>query len=460
MSESSDTPKRAGATVLCVDDDRTILLLLSRQLAPEGYQLLTASSAADGLKLLEQQAVALVVSDLRMPEMDGIEFLSQVRSRWPATARILLTGQGDIDDTIAAINEGGIYRYISKPFTRNDLLLSVRDALTYQTLMSERNQLALLTQEQNRQLLAINAELEERVEARTAELKKEHNRVLVANEKLKAGFAVSVKVFAQLIDFGEERYTGHSRRVAQVARRIAIKMGLDRSQSQDIFISALLHDIGQLGVSPAIRSKAANELTPPEMEQYRKHPARGAMVLMAVPELRAAGRLVRAHHERFDGLGYPDGLSGQDIPLGARILAVANDYDELQTGAMGPEYFEKDQARDFIQQWSGRRYDPLVVEAFSALSSSAELHLAGTDHLTIRELALQPEQIEAGMVLSRDLVSRDGLLLLAEEYMLDDEWIGMIQEFARSQDASLVIHVDADRTINSPHFPASKHPSV
>jgi HD-GYP domain-containing protein (c-di-GMP phosphodiesterase class II) len=228
-------------------------------------------------------------------------------------------------------------------------------------------------------------------------------------------------------------------------------MRIDRNQIQDIFISALLHDIGRFGLSPMIRSKAANELTPAEREQFKSHPARGAMVLMAVPELRLAGRVIRAHHERFDGMGYPDGLAGQDIPLGARILAVANDYDELQTGAMGEEYFEREQARDFIQEWSGRRYDPLVVEAFSALLSSGGLSLAGTDSLAIRELVLQPEQIEAGMVLSRDLISRDGLLLLAEEYVLDDEWIGMIREFARSQDPSLVIHVDANKTIHNPH---------
>jgi DNA-binding NtrC family response regulator len=160
MSESSDTSKRASATILCVDDDSTILLLLSIQLAPEGYQLLTASSAAEGLKLLEEHAVTVVVSDLRMPEMDGIEFLSQVRSRWPDTVRILLTGQSDIDATIAAINEGGVYRYIAKPFSRNDLLLSVRDAVNYQILASEKNRLTLLTQDQNQQLLAINAELE------------------------------------------------------------------------------------------------------------------------------------------------------------------------------------------------------------------------------------------------------------------------------------------------------------
>lgn len=451
MSESSDTSKRASATILCVDDDSTILLLLSIQLAPEGYQLLTASSAAEGLKLLEEHVVTLVVSDLRMPEMDGIEFLSQVRSRWPDTVRILLTGQSDIDATIAAINEGGVYRYIAKPFSRNDLLLSVRDAVNYQTLASEKARLTLLAQDQNQQLLAINAELEERVEARTAELRREHNRVLVANEKLKAGFAVSVKVFSQLIEFGEVHHAGHSRRVAQVARRIAVHMRIDRNQIQDIFISALLHDIGRFGLSPTIRSKAANELTPAEREQFKSHPARGAMVLMAVPELRLAGRVIRAHHERFDGMGYPDGLAGQDIPLGARILAVANDYDELQTGAMGEEYFEREQARDFIQEWSGRRYDPLVVEAFSALLSSGGLSLAGTDSLAIRELVLQPEQIEAGMVLSRDLISRDGLLLLAEEYVLDDEWIGMIREFSRSQDPSLVIHVDANKTIHNPH---------
>lgn len=450
MSEISEKFHCESATVLCVDDDKTILLLLDRLLTTQGYRVLAATSAAEGLKLMAEHPVALVISDLRMPEMNGIEFLGQVKVQWPQTVRILLTGKGDVADTVAAINEGEVYRYIAKPFSKNDLLLNVRDAVNYHALAVEKTRLERLTREQNLQLLAMNAELEERVEARTEELRKEHNRVLVANEKLKAGFAVSVKVFAQLIDIGEARYTGHSHRVALIARRIAAKLGLERNQTQDIFISALLHDIGLLGLEPAIRSKAVCELTPKELVQYKQHPARGAMVLMAVPELRMAGRLVRAHHERLDGLGYPDGLAGLDIPLGARILAVANDYDELQTGEMTHEFFDKEQARDFIQEWSARRYDSMVVEAFCTLFASGELHLEEVDNLTIRELALTPEQIEPGMVLSRDLVSQDGLFLLAEQYVLDDEWIGMIREFSRTQDGSLLIHVDADKTISSP----------
>ena len=143
-------------------------------------------------------------------------------------------------------------------------------------------------------------------------------------------------------------------------------------------------------------------------------------------------------------------MAWQGWTLGARILAVGNDYDELQTGEMTHEFFDKEQARDFIQEWSARRYDSMVVEAFCTLFASGELHLEEVDNLTIRELALTPEQIVPGMVLSRDLVSQDGLFLLAEQYVLDDEWIGMIREFSRTQDGSLLIHVDADKTISSP----------
>ena len=165
---------------------------------------------------------------------------------------------------------------------------------------------------------------------------------------------------------------------------------------------------------------------------------------MALDDLRVAARLIRSHHERFDGMGYPDGLGGPAIPLGARILAVANDYDALQIGSFCAKRLTAEEARAFVQQSRGKRYDPQVVDAFLALQGGEG---AGGGAPPGRELLLGPENLKPGMVLSRDLISRDGVLLLAADFVLDEGLIKQISDFASSEEVRIVIHVRADKQL-------------
>jgi response regulator RpfG family c-di-GMP phosphodiesterase len=212
--------------LLCVDDEPNILSSLRRLFRGAGYQIAVANSGAEGLQALEAEGFDLVISDMRMPEMDGSRFLEQVRARWPETIRILLTGYADIASTIDAINKGQIFRYISKPWNDNDILLIVRHALERKELERAKAQLEALTLRQNEELKTLNASLEVKVQARTTEL-------AGANEKLKSSFLTSIKVFANLIDLRENALAGHSRRVADLARKIANKLELSPRDVQD-----------------------------------------------------------------------------------------------------------------------------------------------------------------------------------------------------------------------------------
>ena len=443
MSDSSGFLEPAAdgvsATLLCVDDEQNILSALRRLFRHDDYRILTATSGEEGLKLLESELVDLVISDMRMPEMDGARFLERVSSLRPDTLRILLTGHADIASTIEAINRGRIFRYISKPWDDQDVRLIVRHALERKELERDKRRLEALTQRQNEELRELNASLEARVEARTAELRLAHDALAAANEKLKSGFLTSVKVFSNLIELSEGARPGHSRRVADLSRRIAVKIGLNRAAAQDVMFAGLLHDIGKIGLPDALLAKPVSQMNTDELGKFKRHPLKGESALMALDSLRSAARLLRSHHERYDGLGYPDGLGAADIPLGARILAVANDYDGLQIGSLSGKRLSSAEALAFIQQSRGKRYDPQVVDAFASLDGGESTGRA------LEEWALSPEGLRPGMVLSRDLISRDGALLLAADFLLDDNLIKQIKGYAGTEEQEVVIHVRAER---------------
>jgi len=427
MSENTELPLTASPeieTVLFVDDEVNILSSLKRLFRPCGYRIFTAESGAEGLEILAREPVDLVISDMRMPEMNGAQFLAQVNERWPQTVRILLTGHAEIGATIDAINHGHIYRYITKPWEDNDLVLSVKQALHHKNLERKNQGLEALTSRQNQELKELNASLEQKVKSRTEEVRQTMGFLEIANETLKKSFITSIRVFSSLIDMRHSTLAGHSQRVAELSRQIARQMGMNEAEVQDVFFAALLHDIGKIGLPDYLLEKPYASLTMDERGLVIKHPAKGQAALMALEQLRQAAKLIRSHHEHFDGMGYPDGLAGLEIPLGARIIALANEYDSLQLGTLMSRRLGAAEAEKLIQSGKGKRYDPNVVDAFFSV-------LVSDSHVQppVREIALHSGQLKFGMVLSRDLISVHGELLLSKDHMLDNSFIDDIKTF-------------------------------
>lgn len=442
MSDAAPMPTEAEAkqsTVLCVDDEPNILSSLRRLFRAKGYRVLVAESGAAGLRVLATEAVDLVISDMRMPEMDGAHFLELVRARWPDTIRILLTGYADVSSIIEAINRGEIYRYIAKPWDDNDMLLVVRDALERKVLENEKLRLEELTQRQNDELKALNASLEGKVRERTADLNKANDSLLGANEKLKTSFLTSIKVFSNLIEMRGGHLSGHSRRVADLARKIAAKMGVEGKALQEIFIAGLMIDIGKIGFSDEMLAMPVSAMAGDNLVNYRKFPVRGEQLLMPLEDLRGAAKILRSQLERFDGAGFPDALAADAIPLGARILALSSDYDSLQIGTLVQRRFLPEEARISITHGSGKRYDPEVVNAFNGVLNEGE------GGATAREVILTTGKLLPGMILSRDLISRDGVLLLSADHVLDERLILQIMDFEKSGGARLSVGIRLDR---------------
>jgi response regulator RpfG family c-di-GMP phosphodiesterase len=444
MSDGTNAPP--FPVLLFVDDEPSILSALRRLFRPKGFQVLLAESGAAGLEVLGTQPVDLVVSDMRMPEMDGVEFLEQVRLRWPDTMRLLLTGYADIGSIMGAINRGEIFRYIAKPWDDNDILLIVRTALQHRALEQEQRRLQILVQAQNDELKALNAGLESMVQARTAELNQANRSLRTANDRLRNNFITSIKVFTSLIELRNPQLAGHSRRVADLSRTVAQRLGLDNKAAQEIFVAGLLHEIGKVGFDDAMLLKPYALMAGAQRDAFHRHPALAAQMLMPFTELKRAADCIGAQLERVNGTGHPQHLSQSAIPLGARILGTVCDYDSLQIGLLVPRKLSPAQAQAALLEGRGQRYDAAVVDALLALVGSADASGPGasTDPgapAQAQEQSLGTGGLREGMVLSRDLMTPSGLLMLSVGHVLDDAVIRRMADFERASGLRLRVSV-------------------
>jgi len=393
------------------------------------------------LEVLASEPVDLVISDMRMPEMDGVMFLEQVRQRWPDTMRLLLTGYADITSIMGAINRGEIYRYIAKPWDDNDIILIVRSALQQRAMEQEQRRLQALIKAQNEELKVLNASLEAKVAERTADLKQSNGALQVANEQLKNNFITSIKIFTSLIELRASHLAGHSRRVADLARRLAQKLALGNKAAQEVFVAGLLHEIGKVGFDDDMLNTPVVMLNTAQLQEFRKHPSRAAQLLFPLPELKGAAETIASQLERFDGEGYPEGLIGKNIPVGARILQVASDYDSLQIGTLTQRKLVPAKALETIMEGRGKRYDPEVANALAYLMGEAE-QSAGLTRPAV-DAPRKVRDLLPGMVLSRDLLTPSGLLMLTAGHVLDDAVISKIMDFEKSMGLNLMVEVES-----------------
>jgi response regulator RpfG family c-di-GMP phosphodiesterase len=420
-------------TVLTVDDEPSVLNALRRVFRTQGFNTLQATSGAQGLELLKTHQVDLVISDMRMPEMDGAKFLEQVKSHDESIVRVLLTGYADISSTIAAINHGAIHRYIAKPWDDHDLVLVVREALTRRGLEKKNAELTALTKRQNEQLQEANQTLESRVVARTAELEQINGMLDAAYQDLNHTFVLTVNVFSSLLEM-RGGHPGHSRRVADLSRETAIRLGLPEREVEEVYLAALVHDIGSIGYPDSMLSKPVSSYSADEMKRYRRHAMDGETALMALHQLQGVAKIVRQHHERFDGKGFPDGLAGEEIVVGARIVAAASDLDEMTHGGSGEQKTSPERARSILLGAMGTRHEEKIVRA---LLEAAE----GLADFAQNDVQIDAQDLSPGMVLARPVLSSSGAMLLASGYVFDDRVVNQVKAYASREGVRLMLWV-------------------
>ncbi len=334
--------------ILVVDDEEAIREIVTSMLATAGYRTQQAGSGQEALQVLESgESFELLLSDLMMAGLDGLGLLERVKERYPDMPVIMVTAVHDISVALGAIRNGA-YDYLLKPFEREQLLATVRRALENRRLRLE-NRL-------------YQSNLESLVAARTDQLRQ-------AMLDLERSYDITLEALGDALDLKDAETEGHSKRVTAFTIAIARAMGLPSEKIRVIARGAFLHDIGKMAIPDAILRKPG-ALTEEEKAIMREHCYRGYQMLRKIPFLTEAAEIVYAHQECYDGSGYPRGLKGDEIPLGARLFAIADTLDAITSDRPYRRAQPFSAARDEIVRWSGRQFDPEAIKVFVSMPES------------------------------------------------------------------------------------------
>ena len=332
---------------LVVDDEPRLRQVLIHLMRNDGFECLEAGDGLEAVAILEKQPVHLVMSDLRMPRMDGKDLLRTVRARWPDTAVVMITAVADVEVAVSCLSMGAM-DYLTKPFHLEEVRARVAQAL------------------EKRRLILDNRDYQERLE----------DRVAVQARRLEELFLTSIQSLAETLELKDPYTRGHSVRVSLYSSVIARALGLDIELVQQIELGGHVHDLGKIGVREAVLNKPG-PLTSEEYEHIMTHPVLGWRIMAPLlSEAPMALRIVRGHHERYDGRGIPDGLAGTDIPLEARIAACADSLDAMTSGRpyRGAPLTMAEAIHE-LKANAGSQFDPEVVTAVVRAADEGKLAL-------------------------------------------------------------------------------------
>ena len=360
------TKRKTKHVILIVDDEPDNLALLRRTFRTK-YDVLTATNGKEALDVVKEHGdeISLIVSDQKMPVMQGTEFLAEVNQTHPDIIKMLLTGHSDLDILVDSINKCNLFQYIFKPFEPEELMMIVQSGIDVYEL--------------------------------------EHSRKRILKD-LKELFYKTIKSISSALDAKDAYTHGHSLRVTMYSIILANHMPeLDNKFKEELETTGLLHDIGKIGISENILCKPG-KLTDEEFEIMKSHTTKGKKLINNIKKLSYISEWLNAHHERWDGKGYPSGLKGEEIPLSARIIAIADTYDAMTSSRSYRKALTHEIARDEIIRCSGSQFDPALVEVFK--TAEKEFAAAHDD----------PENYYKNISILRQYIDQDEAALGKEVY--------------------------------------------
>lgn len=372
-------PNNVPPRILLVDDEAEITEILA-DLLGEQYTCLKAGSAEDALARLHESEFELVISDITMPGMSGLEMIPHVKRISPDTVVVMISGMQTVESAIGALRLGA-FDYLMKPFDLRQVEAVVKRALEHHDLIVAKQR--------------YENHLEELVEQRTAELDR-------ALDSLEDAYRSTLKALTAALETRDSETHGHSERVVTYSLRLGCEYGLNRDEMKALEFGSLLHDIGKIGVPDSILRKPA-KLTEEEWVRMREHPQHGQQILRGIEFLQGAARVVAQHHEKWDGSGYPLGLSAEEIDVCARIFAVADAFDAITSDRVYRRAKSYEAAAQELDDWAGKQFDPKVVAAFHRVPKEdwEELHrqslLPKHDEFEVRQMV---QMLEAQLELA------------------------------------------------------------
>ncbi len=407
-----NAPPHAPYSILLVDDEAIVLQALKEGLKQGPYETVAVSTATDGLAELKKREFAAIISDYRLPDANGLEFFQKAKLIQPDSSRILITAYLSLNTLIKSINEGEIFRFLAKPWFLEELLSTAANAVQRYALVKSNKLLVEETTKLNAQLTSANLLLEEKI----ADVNRQKEALDKANEALQTNFNRSLELCYRILNTFEPWLGSHIRRVAALCENMAETNSFTPEEKHTLRASGWLCDLGMVGLPRNLLSKyrrSPDTLSESEIAQLQSHVILSQALASFVENLSSVGDTIRAHHERFDGRGYPDGLAGSSIPWTARCLAVAVAWSEHRN--------ENGSASTRLLNGAGTQFDPEAVRLVLKILDKAKLPRQFDQMLV--------EDLKPGMVLASGIYNPNGLLLVAEDQVLTEPMIAKIRNY-------------------------------
>ncbi len=419
-----------------IDDEVQITRALQRTLRKEPYQCFFYNSAAEFLADIGAHEFDVVVSDMRMPDMDGAELFKTLIERQHPAIKILLTGQADQQDTIKAINDGGIYRFLAKPWSDEELLQTLKEAVQLRISQKKRNKIQKLTSVQNKILKSSKETLTQKVEAQSAELEQTMGMYEEAYKETRVAVDQCVRLLSDSLNKRVSLYTGYNAEVAQFAGFMADFLKLETDRSKNLEYAALLNDIGKAEFSNEILQTSPELMSKPQRSEFQKHPELAQAMLTSVGYLQESANILLMHRERWDGRGFPHHLVGAQISEEAQVLSVSVDFITCvhQQQALGENAIPT--VAEELKSRFGQFYAANFYEAFA--NAVKQYRQVST---VLGEEVLRLEHCSEDLVLTRDLLSKGGLTLVTKGTHLTNKLIERLKRVAELEEAIYLVHV-------------------
>lgn len=415
----------ASRPILVVDDEEIVLAALHETLRRAHYDVVTSRDPLAALEEIKRREFSIIITDQRMPMLSGLELLAQARQIQPFATRILITAVLSLDTVIEAINKGEIFRFIVKPWLREEFLATIQNGMQRYELICQNAHLAAATQSMNEQLVELNRSLEQQVKL----VAHQNQQLADVNRALEENLFHSMELCLHTMQTFYPSLGSQARRVSQLCKSMAGVAQLSPEERRILDSAALLHDIGLVGVPRQIIRQWQEDpasLGDPERALIEQHPILGQELAVFGSDMDRVGEIIRAHHERVDGKGYPDQLAGEKIPWLARLLAVAVAYASARVTSTD--------AIETVKLGAGTAYDSDAVRVL--------LQALPLASIPRKEREVFLADLRPGMVLARGIYTANGLLLIPEGQRLNATYIEKLLNHNRIQPItqSLVVY--------------------